>query len=555
MNPSKPLDSYYTSTCSTFNWQPRHAIVNALQKMEESLSEEEPVVLLMELPTGYGKSSMSLALTMAALDGNPYFSRVIHVLPMRSIVDDLGNRLKEWLKKAGQKPELVGIQHMGVPGSPFFAKKCVVVTLDTFLLNFFKTPAYELSKLFKYDVAHFEFPRGNIYSSLLVFDEFHLLSPMASFNEESKALWTTIQSIRRAAASGVPVIIMTATMPEKIVNILKSELSQHNITIKSESYTHNDPFEAERKKKKITLTLLEGDVLTAVSDYYEEGKKTLIVLNSVKAAVNVYLTLKEKLKGEKDNLLLLHGRLPEAIKKTRSESLKDASILVATQVVESGIDESFDVLISELCPPDRLLQRMGRVARKPGHDEGEVIIVKTDVKGVYDGEILEETWQLINSISEGAAYPRPKIEEKIQNIMNKVYNKKEIEKDKYIALIKALLYLDTQPFLNMIDAKDLLRAIGGFTSSFSIVTAFSVDDVNSGRYLEYAVGLPEKMAKDVLKQEKMVVENGCVKNLSPKELNILLRSPFLSLKLMEEGYEGIAIKEISKEIGYVGVTA
>ena len=63
------------------------------------------------------------------------------------------------------------------------------------------------------------------------------------------------------------------------------------------------------------------------------------------------------------------------------------------------------------------------------------------------------------------------------------------------------------------------------------------------------------MAKDVLKQEKMVVESGRVKKLSPKELNILLQSPSLSLKLMEEGYEGIAIKEISKEIGYVGVTA
>jgi len=82
--------------------------------------------------------------------GKPW-ARVIHVLPMTSIIQDFVENIKKKLN--GKIDERhIGEQHHGSPGSPFFAKRFVVTTLDTFSLNFFKLPAVEVGKTAK--VSH-----------------------------------------------------------------------------------------------------------------------------------------------------------------------------------------------------------------------------------------------------------------------------------------------------------------------------------------------------------------------------------------------------------------
>jgi CRISPR-associated endonuclease/helicase Cas3 len=544
----KTLVQHYESVCSRLSWEPRPAINKSLESLEGFLQEEVPNVILMELPTGYGKSAMTLALAEAAILGNQYFSKVIHVLPMRSIADDLHARLREWSQKLHLNSESIGVQHMGVPGSPFFAKKCVVVTLDTFMLNLFKAPAYELAKLLKHNVAHFEFPRGNIYSSIVVFDEFHLFSPMATYRVEAKNLGTAIKAIVLLALTGVPVIIMSATMPNKLVHTIETELRNNGVKKEKIKYEPSgDKFEETRSKKKLVLNLRSENIVDLIVEKRKQKKKVLAVINEVKNTVEIYKALREF------KPLLLHGRLCEKVKKENSEKLKNAELLIATQVVEAGIDASFDVLISEICPPDRLIQRMGRVARSSGHDEGEVLIVKPlSERGVYDGNIINDTLDRVERISSEEYLSRPEIEKKLYEIMNEIYDKREPPRFE-VNLIKALEMLDMYPVLDSSTAVKILKEFKGLTDSFGIVAAFDNSDLSSKNYLDYAVGLSEDMAKNALRRTAKVVKDGRIEELSSSTLNKLLKEPSsLSLSLIDMDFEGIIVEKIDKETGYVG---
>lgn len=116
-----------------------------------------------------------------------------------------------------------------------------------------------------------------------------------------------------------------------------------------------------------------------VRDAYVEGGRgaqgpSLVVLNTVDRAVEVFDALSnfKELKGT--DIRLVHSRFrPEERKTWRDAFLnKDACapgtnrIVVATQVVEAGVDLSAALLVTELAPWASLVQRFGRSARWGG---------------------------------------------------------------------------------------------------------------------------------------------------------------------------------------------
>jgi CRISPR-associated endonuclease/helicase Cas3 len=110
------------------------------------------------------------------------------------------------------------------------------------------------------------------------------------------------------------------------------------------------------------------------------GGITLAVTNTVKSAVALHAELKE-LQLQDADLRLLHSRFRGAERRRWTveflgrEHCKPGQnrIIVATQVIEAGVDISADVLVTELAPWASLVQRFGRCARYGG--EGQVVIV------------------------------------------------------------------------------------------------------------------------------------------------------------------------------------
>ena len=112
-------------------------------------------------------------------------------------------------------------------------------------------------------------------------------------------------------------------------------------------------------------------------------KKVLVICNTVKKAQETYRVLEEYT----DNVYSLHARY---IKKHRkmleknimqfSENRESVGIWVTTQIVEASLDIDFDILYTEMCTADSLLQRMGRCNRK-----GRYIPLKPNIK-IYKTE-------------------------------------------------------------------------------------------------------------------------------------------------------------------------
>ena len=135
----------------------------------------------------------------------------------------------------------------------------------------------------------------------------------------------------------------------------------------------------------------------------EFGRITLVVCNTVDRACRTYDALRAA--GRTEGLELVHSRFRPAEREgwrqrflSRAACKPDVDrIIVATQVVEAGVDLSAGCLITELAPWPSLVQRFGRCARYGG--SGKVLVVdrgRDETTALpYRPEELESAWEAL----------------------------------------------------------------------------------------------------------------------------------------------------------------
>ncbi|MCS6865415.1 MAG: CRISPR-associated endonuclease Cas3'' [Gemmataceae bacterium] len=137
----------------------------------------------------------------------------------------------------------------------------------------------------------------------------------------------------------------------------------------------------------------------------EFGKITLVVCNTVERACQTMDAITQRRRGE---TRLIHSRFRPADREHwQSEFLHKKAchpevdrIIIATQVVEAGVDISATCLITELAPWSSLVQRFGRCARYGG--TGRVVVVdrrqNVDDAAPYQPEELESAWETLQQL-------------------------------------------------------------------------------------------------------------------------------------------------------------
>jgi CRISPR-associated endonuclease/helicase Cas3 len=115
----------------------------------------------------------------------------------------------------------------------------------------------------------------------------------------------------------------------------------------------------------------------------KEAPLTLVVCNTVDRARAVYDELCKQASKGGPEVRLLHSRFRGTERGGWAGLLRPSGpvpsrVIVATQVIEAGVDLSADLLITEACPWPSLVQRLGRLARRGGRGEAFVLPLDPD---------------------------------------------------------------------------------------------------------------------------------------------------------------------------------
>lgn len=190
----------------------------------------------------------------------------------------------------------------------------------------------------------------------------------------------------------VPVILLSATLPAKRrTELVTAYLNRKTLpdapwkTCRGYpllTWTDGDQVQQtgiplHTPPRRVTMeSLTEEHLPEMLQNALREGGCAGVIVNTVRKAQDLAARLREEL--PEFEVLVFHAqflmpdraekeqRLVERIGKRSTPAQRDRLIVVGTQVLEQSLDIDFDYMITELCPMDLLLQRIGRLHRHPG---------------------------------------------------------------------------------------------------------------------------------------------------------------------------------------------
>ncbi|MDW8004959.1 MAG: CRISPR-associated helicase Cas3' [Thermofilaceae archaeon] len=400
---------------------------SAIKELLNNVEYIKSKPLLVRLPTGYGKTLIGESLlAYEAVKDNWSFARgLTYVLPTRAITHDVAIRLSEHLHKFRIKS--VKEFHGESDATNFYADVSVA-TFDTFLYAFARrTHDY-----------HLERPAGVIATSYVVFDEAHMVQDEYIYSHSVMGKLITLLH-----EAGVPTVIMTATIPKCIENVIFKRVGEP-LCIPDDTNNFKENVSSYRGSVEAVTFKEDANLFDYLKsqEFYEElrrRRRILIVANTVERAVKAFEIIKEEAQNNL-KIILLHSHLrlqdrrdreelarkllqpkvncDKCGKKTslpafiegyeifcdecKSPSASELSgvIVVATQVVEAGLDVSCELLVTEGAPADALVQRAGRCARKIGERGGTCVILKPINERPYPSILIEETLKLLREMKD-----------------------------------------------------------------------------------------------------------------------------------------------------------
>ncbi len=354
--------------------------------------------LILTAPTGSGKTESAFLWLENQLK-NTGQGRTFYILPFTASINAMYERLNQAI---GTEKGKVGMLHGKLSDylNNYFEDLQYDITTKKDSIKELKekyksiitpikvaTPFQLLKHLFGlkgYEQGIFE-----MAGSYLIFDEIHAYSPDV-FAQIIVLLEFTTKHLQ------AKVMIMTATMPRFLQAELENSIGNFNIV--KANYTLYESFKRHRVILKDGLL---SNHINEIRTQLNDGKKVLVVCNTVKSAQRVFQQLKNSVNN--NEAVLLHGSFTgmDRSKKERALMQDDVKLLVGTQVIEVSLDIDYDIIFSEPAPIDALIQRFGRVNRKRLKRICDCVIFKNSNNEdgyIYNNETVAKTIEALEKI-------------------------------------------------------------------------------------------------------------------------------------------------------------
>jgi len=381
---------------------------------------------LIDVPTGMGKTDAVILgwLWKRRFDPrkeirNQTPRRLIYCLPMRVLVEQTRDKARNWLKnldmlsdQPGNKEAIVVTVLMGGEDKDDWdihpERDAIIIGTQDMLLSRALNRGYGMSR-YRWP-THFGLLNNDC---LWVLDEVQLMG---------RGLTTTAQlaAFRRKLGTlgNTKTIWMSATLEPEWLRTADYEpdTDSGNIFKLGENDLAEKRIDSRIKaSKKLGQADSKMDDLNGLADEILNkhkldltGARTLVVLNTVRRAVELHSAIKKK--GTQAKLILIHSRFRPQDRKNVIEAMlsktgNEGMIVISTQVVEAGVDISSRLLYTELAPWSSLVQRFGRCNRSGEYGCAEVywidIPTGTDSKALpYQNEELDEARELLLKLNE-----------------------------------------------------------------------------------------------------------------------------------------------------------
>ena len=396
---------YFSQTLfrQCFTFTPNAVQTEFLQTVSEC---EKPGLFILEAPMGCGKTEAAL-MGADILAAKTQRSGIFFGLPSQATANGIFPRIMQWVgqqsKDAYRSIQLVhgsAVQNSiftglrkGIPNhavmqddpdngliahSWFAGSKqaCldqfVIGTVDRLLMMALKRRHLMLLHL-------------GLSQKVVVIDECHAYDTYMNQYLE--------QALRWLGSYGTPVILLSATLPAKRRTALAAAYLQAKrldaaasesadyplLTWTDGSEVRMQTLSAAHLHQNVidTVFLPENELIQTVMTVMDAGGCTGIILNTVRAQAAA-AQLREQFPYAE--IILCHSqfiqpdradiekRILERAGKQSKPEIRRNTIIIGTQVLEQSLDIDFDLLITELCPMDLLLQRMGRLHRHIRND-------------------------------------------------------------------------------------------------------------------------------------------------------------------------------------------
>jgi len=370
-------------------------------------------------PTGSGKTEAALLWALNHMRSHPHISKILYLLPTTTTVNAIHQRLSDIFGKAltglahskakllrednkGESEEDRGDVRQDVLFEAAFFPPVTVATLDQLLLAGLHG-------------KHWFFRNHALAQSAVILDELHAFDPYT--------LGLVGAFVPQLCLLNVPVLALSATFPQPLRNAFQGWFPQ------TQQVQDTTLLNAARCKWRFyaDTTFDDENFLRRAAKHMRQGQRFLIVRNTVAGAQETFA----KLQKFHAPVRLLHSAFIQKDRQAIEQAIFDdeknggKTSLVSTQIVEVSLDLDYDHLISELSPPDAMVQRAGRCNRSRKKEKATVTVLAADEisQKIYQekfgvGQILSRSAE---TLAQRLAQPRRMSEQDLLDWVNEVY--------------------------------------------------------------------------------------------------------------------------------------